>query len=66
MIPCTMCVHEPHKSSTTLKEVQIFGFLLNHGKHPETEFILLHHKDNKAMANDFCGEVTTLKCTHSI
>lgn len=66
MILCTKCVYEPSKSSTTFEWSPYIYLILNDGKHPEIEFILLHLEDNEAMANDFSGEVTTLKCTHLI
>lgn len=46
--------------------ILIFYLILNDGRHPEIEFILLHLEDKEAMANDFSGEVTTLKHIHLI
>lgn len=66
MILCSKCAYEPRKSSTTFEWSPYIYLILNDGRHPEIEFILLHLEDNEAMANDFSREVTTLKCTRLI
>lgn len=66
MILCSKCAYELRKSSTTFEWSPYIYLILNDGRHPEIEFILLHLEDNEAMANDFSGEVTTLKCTRLI